>query len=441
MQFDLAHIFNAFALMSPWEITAALFGVAYVILAAKESLWAWFFGFFSTLIYTVLFWEGALVSSSFLNFYYMIMAGYGYYSWRKGTEEKTLSITQYSLLKNLSIIGVGLILSLIIGYLSTTYSNAKMAYMDAFVMIFSVIATWMLTQKILENWLYWLLIDSVAIVLYWNSGYLATVILFVLYIILGMYGYFTWRKEFHPINLKPYALLENEEVEAFSLLKQQGHCNINYLLQTNKKKYLVRKFKHKSDRKKEFHIQNLAHKKGVAAKALLLDEKNHLMICNYINGKHLQKLDQQTLKKLAQLLQKLHGIKFQQQANNFKSSFKYKDKKVQEAFNVIDTFKPEYVLGHNDLHPKNILFGKKIQFIDWEYAGKTDRYFDLASIIIEFKLNKKDEQTFLRSYFSKNETINSKKLEAFKTIYKTLWTVWFGKLERGQIATVSHKKS
>jgi len=432
----MQEIINAFALMSSWEITAALLGVAYVILAAKESLWTWVFGFFSTLIYTILFWEGALVSSSFLNFYYMIMAVYGYYSWRKGAEEKTLNISKYSALKNLSIIAVGLLLSAVMGYLSTTYTDAKMAYMDAFVMVFSIIATWMLTQKILENWLYWLVIDSVAIVLYWNSGYLATVVLFAVYIMLGVYAYFTWRKEYHPINLQLYSMLEDEEVKEFSLLKQQGHCNINYLLQTDKKKYLVRKFKHKSNRKAEFHIQNLAHKKGIAAKALLLDEPNQLMFCNYIEGKHLFKLDQQNLKKLAFLLARLHRLKIQQQPNNFRGSFKYKDKKAQEAFKVIDTFKPEYVLGHNDLHPKNILFGKKIQFIDWEYAGKTDRYFDLAAIIIEFKLNKKDEKTFLRSYFSKHETLNHKKLKAFKTVYKTLWTVWFSKLERGQIETV-----
>jgi len=436
MQFDLAHILTALTLMSPWEIVAALFGVAYVILAAKESLWAWFFGFFSTLIYTIIFWEGALVSSSLLNFYYMIMAGYGYYSWRKGAEEKSLIITQYPLIKNISIIAVGLVISAILGYLSTTYTDAKMAYMDAFVMVFSIIATWMLTQKILENWLYWLVIDSVAIVLYWNAGYLATVILFFIYIILGIYAYLTWKKEFYPINLKPYQLFEDEKIETLELLKQQGHCNINYQLKTDKQTYLIRKFKYTGHRKAEFYIQNLAEKQGIAAKALVLDETNKLMICNYIEGGHLFKLPQKELKKLAQALAKLHRLKIQQQPHTFKHSFKLKDKKAHDAFKVVNQFKPEYVLGHNDLHPKNILFGKKIQFIDWEYAGRADRYFDLAAIIIEFKLNKKDEQTFLRSYFARNGKVNPKKLKAFKTIYTTLWTVWFGKLERGQLQTV-----
>ena len=105
----------------------------------------------------------------------------------------------------------------------------------------------------------------------------------------------------------------------------------------------------------------------------------------------------------------------------------------------IKRFTPEYVLGHNDLHSKNILFGKTIQFIDWEYAGKTDRYFDLAAIIIEFKLNTADEKTFLYNYFLRDAQVNFKKLEAFKVIYKILWRVWFEKLERGEIDEVEQK--
>ena len=193
----MQELLDALNLMSLWEITAALLGVAYVILAAKESLWTWIFGFASTLIYTIIFWEGALFSSSLLNFYYMLMAVYGFYSWRKGQENEELKISSYTFSKNLKFITIGLIFSILIGYLSTTYTDAKLAYLDSFVLVFSVIATWMLTQKILENWLYWLIIDSVAIVLCFKMNYLVTVMLFVVYIILGIYAYTTWRREFN----------------------------------------------------------------------------------------------------------------------------------------------------------------------------------------------------------------------------------------------------
>ena len=255
--------------------------------------------------------------------------------------------------------------------------------------------------------------------------------LLIMFFLLAIYIYVIWKKKFRPINIKPYKLFKNQKIESMLLLKEQGHCNINYCLKTKKQSYLLRNFKHKSNRKAEFYIQNLAHKKGVAAEALLLDEKNNIMICDYIEGEHLSKLDVKNIRKLALCLKKLHAIKIQQYPIDFKRNFKYKNKKVYEAYKVLSQFKPDYVLGHNDLHPKNILFGNKVQFIDWEYAGKSDKYFDLATTIIEFKFNKQEEKKFLRNYFNYRTSPNHKKLKAYKVIYKALWTEWFGKLERG----------
>ena len=247
--------------------------------------------------------------------------------------------------------------------------------------------------------------------------------------LLKLNNYIKWNQSYN------YQLFNNQKILSYSLLKEQGHCNLNYHLKTSKKEYLIRKFKYHNHREVEFKIQNIVYKKRLSAKALILDRANNLMICEFIEGVHRHKLNQLELKRLALILKKLHSIKIQQQPNTLKRNFKFKHKKVYDAFKVIDSFKPEYVLGHNDLHPKNILFGKKIKFIDWEYAGKTDRYFDLVAIIIEFRLNKKDELTFLQIYFSKKR-VNYKKLEAFKIIYKALWREWFGKLERGQISTI-----
>jgi len=198
MDFSLQGIASAFAQMSGWEILAVVFGIAYVLLAAKESLWTWLFAFLSTIIYTILFWEGALVSSSLLNSYYMIMAVYGFVLWRSGGEKgEELEISLWSLKKNMTVIISGLAIAIFLAYLSDTYTEAKFPYLDTFVMVFSVIATWMLAKKVLETWLYWMVIDSAAIVLYWKSGYLATIILFVLYVILAFYAYYSWWRTYH----------------------------------------------------------------------------------------------------------------------------------------------------------------------------------------------------------------------------------------------------
>ena len=175
MSFSPQSILDAFTAMPMWELLAVVFGIAYVLLAAKESLWTWFFAFIGTLIYTILFWNSALLSSSLLNFYYMGMAIYGFILWRSGGKNgEELEITQWSAKKNIFLITSGVIIATIVGYLSDTYTDAQFAYLDTFVMIFSILATWMLANKVLENWLYWIVIDSAAIVLYWQSGYLET---------------------------------------------------------------------------------------------------------------------------------------------------------------------------------------------------------------------------------------------------------------------------
>ncbi|KYJ87064.1 nicotinamide riboside transporter PnuC [Sulfurovum riftiae] len=196
MEMNWQGVIDAFSQMSGWEILAVILGISYVILAVKESQWAWPFAFFSTLIYTIIFWDGALVSSSVLNFYYMAMAIYGFILWKEDEHGETLHISQWHLKQHLLFIGAGLAGSIVLGYLSETYLGARFAYHDAFVMVFSGIATWMMAKKVLENWLYWMVIDSTAIVLYFKSGYLATIVLFTLYVILAFYGYASWRKAY-----------------------------------------------------------------------------------------------------------------------------------------------------------------------------------------------------------------------------------------------------
>ncbi|MBD3790623.1 MAG: nicotinamide mononucleotide transporter [Campylobacterales bacterium] len=196
MDFDLAPLLDAFTAMPKWEIIAVILGILYIILAAKESVWCWVSGFFSTLIYTILFWEGELLSSALLNFYYMGMSVYGFILWKrgKGSDDKHLAISSWPLSKHLFSIVTGMLFSLVVGYLLATYTSARLPYLDATVMVFSILATWMLAQKILQNWLYWVLIDIAAITLYWSTGYYVTIILFMIYVILSLYGYFSWRK-------------------------------------------------------------------------------------------------------------------------------------------------------------------------------------------------------------------------------------------------------
>lgn len=207
--------------------------------------------------------------------------------------------------------------------------------------------------------------------------------------------------------------------EELELLPNQGYCNLNYLLEKEGKKYLVRKFKLADrDRKLEFKIQKLAFQKGIGAKPLYMDDS--IMIGEFIEGVHRKKLSKKEIRQLALVIKKLHKIKIRQKPIAL-------SRKAQK-------FKKELVLSHGDLSVKNILFGKAPMLIDWEYAGVNDKYFDLASICIEFRLNKADEAYFLRAYGDK---INYEKLLVYKDIFTLLSKEWFKKLEKGELEFAS----
>ena len=191
----LTFIIDAFAVMSGWEIFAALLGMAYIIFAARESQWCWPIAFISTLIYTILFWGGQLPMQALLNFYYMGMAIYGYMLWRKhGVTEDKLAITSWSWTKQLTFLVIATVLSVITAYYLEATETSQNPYLDASVTIFSVMNTWLMAKKILQNWLYWVVIDGAAIVLYAQSGYFATVILFSVYTVLAIIGFISWQK-------------------------------------------------------------------------------------------------------------------------------------------------------------------------------------------------------------------------------------------------------
>ena len=183
--------------MSHWEAVAVLLAVAYLLFAMKSSLWCWPAALFSTLIYTVLFWQEALLMESILNVFYMAMAVYGYYQWRYGgrDQQQGASIHSWPLHLHVIVISVFTLAAFGSGYFMATYTHAAMPYLDAATTCFAIVTTFMLAYKVLENWLYWVVIDFASIYLYVEKGFMLTAVLFVAYVVLAAFSYWLWRKE------------------------------------------------------------------------------------------------------------------------------------------------------------------------------------------------------------------------------------------------------
>ena len=181
--------------MSAWEITAVVLALAYLVLAIRENIACWFAAILSTSIYIVLMYQAGLYMESALQVFYIAMAVYGWYSWKHGEgPDNKLPVSSWPLKRHVVPLVLILIFTLASGFALSRYSDAAMPYLDSFTTWGAIVTTWMVAKKIIQNWHYWFIIDSVSVYLYVSRGLWLTALLFGLYLVLIVIGYREWRK-------------------------------------------------------------------------------------------------------------------------------------------------------------------------------------------------------------------------------------------------------
>ena len=197
-----SEIITYFTTLPVLELVAVAASLLYVILAAKGSIWCWPVAILSTVLYTVIFYSVYLWMDSLLQLYYLLMAVYGWACWHKNSRlnfdshSKELLYSQWTLQRHSRIILALTAVSLVLGWIMATYTPAHFPYLDSGTTVFAVFATYLVTQKVLENWLYFIVIDIVSIFLYVEKDLLPTAVLFGGFVIIAAYGYWQWRKQY-----------------------------------------------------------------------------------------------------------------------------------------------------------------------------------------------------------------------------------------------------
>jgi nicotinamide mononucleotide transporter len=188
----------AWAQASPFEAAGVLFSVLYLVLAIRESLWCWPAAFVSSVLTVAVMFGARLYSEAALSVFYAAMAVYGWYQWRYGARAlgaAELPISVWPVQTHVLAIGGSLVLAAVVGWLMSRYTGAALPYFDAFVTVSSVVTTYMVARKILENWLYWLVIDSLSLWLYWQRELFLYTGLFALYLVLVVIGLVRWHRD------------------------------------------------------------------------------------------------------------------------------------------------------------------------------------------------------------------------------------------------------
>ena len=185
-------IFNYIA-QNLLEIAAVIFAILYLVLAVRQNILCWISGIISSILYFFIMRSVGLYMEAYLQIFYVFMGVYGWSQWKKEIINKeNFVVHTWSKLHHFFALSMILILSFFSGILLSTFTDSSLPFLDALVTWGAVVATYMVAKKLLENWLYWLVVDSISIVLFISRDLWLTACLFGIYIAIIMFGFRLW---------------------------------------------------------------------------------------------------------------------------------------------------------------------------------------------------------------------------------------------------------
>ena len=184
------------------EIVGAILSLIYLDLSIRAKVSLWFFGIISSLFYIVVFFQTKFYADMSLQLYYVLISIYGWINWKSG-EKGNHELPTAKLTKKLSLILVlATILIYFIYYLILSrFTDSIIPKSDALVGALSVIGTWMLAKKLIENWLVWIAADALCVGLYLYKELYPTAILCIIYSVMAIVGYWQWKKKLQYANM------------------------------------------------------------------------------------------------------------------------------------------------------------------------------------------------------------------------------------------------
>jgi len=180
------------------EVLGSISGLIYLYFSVRQIIWLWPVGIISSLLYILVFFNAKFYAGMSLQVYYFFISIYGWYYWYRAVNSGSnkLRIIRASYSELTVFVLIVIFLTFIIGYGLDNYTDSPIPYWDAFTTSGSIMATWMLARKYLEHWLFWIVIDLVALGTYLYRNLYATVVLFIVYTTMAFIGYNSWKKDF-----------------------------------------------------------------------------------------------------------------------------------------------------------------------------------------------------------------------------------------------------
>lgn len=177
------------------ELAAVVVGIVSVYLGVRQNVLVWPTGLVNVALYSIVFFEQGLYSDMGLQVVYFALSLYGWYEWLyggSGRTELTVSRTTARAWVRMSVIGVAF--WALDGTVTSRLPGAAVPYIDAATATTSLVAQWMMTRKLLESWIVWIVIDTGYVALFVWRGLYLTAVNYAVYLVLAVLGYIAWKR-------------------------------------------------------------------------------------------------------------------------------------------------------------------------------------------------------------------------------------------------------
>jgi nicotinamide mononucleotide transporter len=174
------------------ELAAVAFGFAYILLAIREHRACWVAGGVGTAIYAVVFLDAALPLQAALQLLYVALSAYGWLSWGR-TAPDARAARSWPIARHLAALAAVGAATAVSAPLAARYALAAAPVADSLGAWASVVATWLLARRIIDTWIWWMVIDAGLAALVAQQGLWPTAALYLAYACLAAAGWRSWQ--------------------------------------------------------------------------------------------------------------------------------------------------------------------------------------------------------------------------------------------------------
>ena len=183
------------------ELVAVAFGLVSVYLSTREHIVSWPTAIVNVAIFFFLFWKAKLYADAVLQLFYLVLSVYGWYEWLYGgARHSRLRVSRARRVHWLVLAPLFLAGGLALGAILDRYTDSPVPYFDALLTSASLAAQWMMTRKLVENWILWIAADIVYVPLFISRGLPFTALQYAVFLVLAGMGWLSWRRSLdaHP---------------------------------------------------------------------------------------------------------------------------------------------------------------------------------------------------------------------------------------------------